>query len=134
MYLHTGEGVKNVMRNYGIVQRRCRILASNPGLLCSFFRSRGKKSDFFHGCEKKLRGRPGFEASRTHAICENCLPLSLSLALPAQDNATTSCTAAGFQGCCTESVCQLESGCFCDQTCYTASDCCSDIALTCQPG
>ena len=37
-------------------------LASNPGLPCSFFFFCRRGSDFFHGCEKKLSGKPGFDA------------------------------------------------------------------------
>ena len=43
------------------------IVASNPGLPRVFFSSRSS-AIFFHGCGKKLCGRPGFEASTIDGI------------------------------------------------------------------
>ena len=42
-----------------------------------------------------------------------------------------SCTMAGFRSCCTNTVCQSPSSCFCDSDCYRYGDCCEDIEESC---
>ena len=57
--------------------------------------------------------------------------------LPTYAGMDTSCVDAGFTECCVRDesqTCQLESGCFCDRSCYSMDQCCDDISVVCQPG
>ena len=68
-----------------------------------------------------------------HAICSYYTKTVCTVAITIS---TGSCVNAGFTMCCDPAIeiCGL-NGCFCDQFCYVAGDCCFDIqAINCFPG
>ena len=59
------------------------------------------------------------------------------MAIKNENTPAGSCRAAGYESCCVSGdgeTCEgSERSCSCDQDCFLAGDCCTDIACICQP-